>query len=77
MNHKKESAGVFIWRLLYPVLIFLGVEMAIEMIVMYAYMFHEISEGNITPEEINSWLKLLRILYREAAYILQSQGAQS
>lgn len=76
MNHKKESAGVFIWRLLYPVLIFLGVEMAIEMIVMYAYMFHEISEGNITPEEINSSAEIVEnFVQRSSIYITIARSA--
>ena len=36
---KKENVGTFVWRLVYPILIFVGVEMAIEMAALYIHMF--------------------------------------
>ncbi len=39
---KKESIGITIWRVLYPVLIFLGVDTLLTAIVMYGYMGYEI-----------------------------------
>ena len=76
MNQKKESAGVFIWRLLYPVLIFLGVEITIEMIVMYGYMYHEISRGNITAEEIGASSEIIEdFVHRSSIYITIARSA--
>lgn len=70
MNQKRDSAAAFIWRLLYPVLIFVGVEMAIEMAFMYGYMFREISKGNITAEEIGSSTEIVEdFLQRSSIYI--------
>ena len=76
MNQKKESAGVFIWRLLYPVLIFLGVEITIEMIVMYGYMYHEISRGNITAEEMGASSEIIEdFVHRSSIYITIARSA--
>lgn len=39
---KKESTGMMIWRVLYPILIFLGVDTLLTAFVMYGYMGYEI-----------------------------------
>ena len=38
----KERTGITIWRSIYPILIFLGVDTLISMVPMYAYMFRDI-----------------------------------
>lgn len=38
----QERKGITIWRSIYPILIFLGVDILISMVPMYAYMFRDI-----------------------------------
>ena len=74
MNQKKESVGTFIWRLIYPVLIFIGVEMTIEMAVMYVYLFREISAGRMSPEAADASL-LEDFVQRSSIYITIARSA--
>ena len=74
MNQKKESAGVLIWRLIYPILIFIGVEMAIEMAVMYTYLMHEISAGRMTPDMADA-SALENFVQRNSIYITIARSA--
>lgn len=73
----KERAGVTIWRSIYPILIFLGVDTLISMVPMYAHMFREIfawmaanPNAEITTELIEQFTEsATNYLYSIALYI--------
>lgn len=77
---KKESIGMTIWRIIYPILIFLGVDTILTMIVMYGYMFYEMfqmgleSFANLDSEMITQMTqelveKVMNFTYANSLYI--------
>ena len=51
---KKENVGTFVWRLVYPILIFVGVEMAIEMAALYIHMFRIAASRGMSLMDVNA-----------------------
>ena len=73
---KKENAGIFIWRLAYPILIFIGVEMAIEMAALYIHMFILAAARGISLADINTLEEeLTNYTYSISTYITIARSA--
>lgn len=67
---KRENAGIIIWRFIYPVLIFFGVELIIEMAFMYGHMFRMIGEGTYSLTDMGTMTEELeRYIYANSSYI--------
>lgn len=77
---KKESIGITIWRIIYPILIFLGVDTILTMFVMYGYMFYEMfqmgleSFANMDSETLVQMTqelteKIMNFTYANSLYI--------
>lgn len=73
----QERKGITIWRSIYPILIFLGVDTLISMVPMYAYMFRDIfawmaenPNAEMTSEVIQQFTEnATNYLYSVAMYI--------
>ena len=78
----KERTGVAIWRSIYPILIFLGVDTLISMVPMYGFMFRDIfawmaenPNAELTSEMIQQFTEnATNYLYSIAMYITLIRG---
>lgn len=67
---KKEKAGIIIWRFIYPVLIFFGVEILVESVFMYGHMFRLIGTGEYSFSDMDAMTKSLTdYIYGVSGYI--------
>ncbi|MCM1308299.1 MAG: CPBP family intramembrane metalloprotease [Butyrivibrio sp.] len=69
--HKKENAGIIIWRFAYPLLIFFGVELLVETAFMYGHMFRMIGAGAYSFSDTDAMAKELE------SYIYGASGCIS
>lgn len=67
---KKEKAGIIIWRFIYPVLIFFGVEILVESVFMYGHMFRMIGSKAYSFSDMDAMTKELEsYIYSVSGYI--------
>ena len=73
---KKENVGTFVWRLVYPILIFVGVEMAIEMAALYIHMFRIAASRGMSLMDVNALEEeLTNYTYNISMYITIARSA--
>lgn len=75
---KKESTGLYIWRMIYPILIFLGVDTLLTYIVMFAYMYMEMAGTgfDLSAAGMQSLLEgTLNFTYSNALYLSIGRSA--
>ena len=68
---KRESAGLWVWRMIYPILIFIGVDTFLTMIIMYGYMFKELAAMQFVVDADNIKIlveRTMNYLYSIALY---------
>ncbi|MGN0375101.1 MAG: lysostaphin resistance A-like protein [Butyrivibrio sp.] len=69
---KRESAGLWVWRMIYPILIFIGVDTFLTMIVMYGYMFKELAAMQFVIDADNIKIlveRTMNFIYSNALYL--------
>lgn len=67
---KREKAVIIIWRFVYPVLIFFGVELFVELVFMYGHMFRQMSAGAYSFADTEAMAKELEsYIYGVSGYI--------
>lgn len=72
----KENVGTIVWRLVYPILIFIGVEMAIEMAALYIHMFRLAAAHGISLADVNTLEEeLTNYTYSISTYITIARSA--
>lgn len=72
----KENVGTIVWRLVYPILIFIGVEMAIEMAALYIHMFRLAAARGISLTDVNTLEEeLTNYTYSISTYITIARSA--
>lgn len=72
----REKPGIIIWRLIYPILIFVGVEIVIEMVVLYAHMFHLMKVNQMSLSDVNALTdELNNFVYSISLYITIARSA--
>ena len=74
---KRESAGLWVWRMIYPILIFIGVDTFLTMIIMYGYMFKELAAMQFVVDADNIKNHELFIFHRFILYNNQKCSAYS
>lgn len=57
---RRESVGVIIWRFIYPLLIYLGVQVAIEVVFMYAQIFKLVYSGEYSMVNIDALITVVQ-----------------
>lgn len=72
----REKTSTIIWRLIYPILIFIGVEIVIEMVFLFGYMFYLIGTNRISPSDLGGMTDTLNnFAYRISLYITLARSA--
>lgn len=67
---KKENALAIIWRFIYPVLVYLGVEFFIEFVMMIGYMVYRMTGGNVQTSEMAGLVDdTVTFIYRYSLHI--------
>lgn len=72
----KEKTGIIIWRFIYPILIFVGVEMVIEMVLLYGYMFSLMKANHLSISDVGALTdELSNYVYSISLYITIARSA--
>lgn len=67
---KRENAGVIIWRFIYPLLVYLGVEFLIELVMMIGYIFYALGKGIVDLTDLEALSEAsVNFIYSYSLYI--------
>ena len=75
MNNR-EKTGIQIWRMIYPLLIFFGLDIFLETVVMYGYIFFRGIDGGLSVENITELIEdSTRFLLSVSIYLTLARSA--